>query len=68
MPAPNPKAQECAQDFMARVARVNIHPCPVCQQGRTDVVQALAGVKRLPNPFEGVARKDNSRAPPGQGP
>jgi hypothetical protein len=68
MPAPNPKAQACAQDFMARVARVNIQQCPVCQQGRLGVVQTLAGAKHLPNPFESGARKANSRAPPAQGP
>ncbi len=68
MPAPNPKAQECAQDFMARVARVNIQQCPVCQQGRLCVVQTLARAKHLPDPFEGSARKANSRAPPAQGP
>jgi Putative transposase len=68
MPTPNPKVQECAQDFMARVARVNIQQCPVCQQGCLGVVQTLAGAKRLPDPFEGGARKANSRAPPAQGP
>jgi len=67
MPAPNPQAQECAQDFMARVARVNTHQCPACGQGRMGVVQTLAGAKRLPDPFEG-SRKANSRAPPGTGP
>jgi hypothetical protein len=68
MPASNPQALLSAQDFMARVAQVNIHQCPVCQQGRMGVVQTLAGAKRLPDPFEGGARKANSRAPPGQGP
>lgn len=68
MPAPNPQALLSAQDFMARVARVNIQQCPVCQQGRMGVVQTLAGAKRLPDPFEGSARKANSRAPPAQGP
>ncbi|MDP3927062.1 MAG: transposase [Hydrogenophaga sp.] len=68
MPAPNPPAQACAQDFMARVARVNIHQCPVCQQGRLGVVQTLARAKHLPDPFEGSTRKANSRAPPAQGP
>lgn len=68
MPAPNPQAQECAQDFMARVARVNIQQCPVCQRGRMGVVQTLAGAKRLPDPFERGSRKANSRAPPAQGP
>jgi hypothetical protein len=68
MPAPNPKAQACAQDFMARVARVNIQQCPVCQQGRLGVVQTLARAKHLPDPFECSARKANSRAPPAHGP
>jgi len=68
MHALNPQAQACAQDFMARVARVNIHQCPVCQQGRLGVVQTLARVKHLPDPFECSARKANSRAPPAQGP
>jgi len=68
MPAPNPKAQACAQDFMARVARVNIQQCPVCQQGRLGVVQTLARAKHLPDPFEGSTRKANSRAPPAHGP
>ncbi|MDO9570896.1 MAG: transposase [Hydrogenophaga sp.] len=65
MPVPNPKAQACAQDFMARVARVarvNIHQCPVCQQGRLGVVQTLARAKHLPDPFECSTRKANSRA------
>jgi hypothetical protein len=67
-PEPNPKAQACAQDFMARVARVNIQQGPVCQQGRLGVVQTLARAKHLPDPFEGSTRKANSRAPPAHGP
>ncbi|MDP3922032.1 MAG: hypothetical protein Q8Q84_01485, partial [Hydrogenophaga sp.] len=55
-------------DFMARVARVNIQQCPVCQQGRLGVVQTLARAKHLPDPFEGSTRKANSRAPPAHGP
>lgn len=69
MPAPNPQAQECAQDFMARVARVDIQQCPVCQRGRMGVVQALAGAKRLPDPLDkSGSRKANGWAPPAQGP
>jgi hypothetical protein len=70
MPAPNPQAQECAQDFMARLAQLIIHQCPLCQRGRMGVVQTLAGAKRMPDPLGKVgARKANSRAPPpGQGP
>jgi hypothetical protein len=51
MPAPNPKAQAGAQDFMARVARVNIQQCPVCEHGRLRVVQTCPGHKRLPDPL-----------------
>jgi len=56
------KRSEGQENFMARVARVNIHQCPVCQQGRMGVVQTLARAKHLPDPFEGSARKANSRA------
>ncbi|MDO9483277.1 MAG: transposase, partial [Hydrogenophaga sp.] len=56
------KRSEGQENFMARVARVNIQQCPVCQQGRLGVVQTLARAKHLPDPFEGSARKANSRA------
>jgi hypothetical protein len=54
-----------AQDFMARVARVNIQQRLVCGQGRMSVVQTLEGAQRLPDPFERGARKANRRAPQG---
>jgi hypothetical protein len=56
------KPSEGQENFVARVARVNIQQCPVCQQGRLGVVQTLARAKHLPDPFEGSARKANSRA------
>lgn len=49
MPASNRAAQDSAQDFMARVAKVNISQCPACEHGRLCVVQTLAGLKRLPD-------------------
>lgn len=50
-PAANPQAKECAQDFMARVARVNIEQCPACQHGQLCVMQTSPGPKRLPDPM-----------------
>jgi hypothetical protein len=49
-PAPNPSAQEAAQDFMARVARIDVLRCPQCQHGPLRVVERLGGAKRLPLP------------------
>lgn len=43
MPAKN----RAAQDFMTRVAKVNISQCPACEHGRLRVVQTLTGCKRL---------------------
>ena len=37
MPAPNPCALEQAQDFMRRVAGIEIEPCPHCRLGRWHV-------------------------------
>jgi hypothetical protein len=72
MPAPSAQAQEGAQDFMARVARINISQCPACERGRLRVVQTLQGQKRLPDPLAGVealrGAAVRSRAPPAQGP
>lgn len=72
MPASSAQAQEGAQDFMARVARINISQCPACERGRLRVVQTLQGQKRLPDPLAGVAALTGvhvrSRAPPAQGP
>jgi hypothetical protein len=62
-PAPNPQAQEAAQAFMARVARIDTLACPQCKTGRLRVVGCLAGAKRLPLP--GTAQLDGpARGPP----
>jgi hypothetical protein len=49
-PAPNPQAQEAAQAFMARVARIDTLACPQCKTGRLRVVACVAGAKHLPLP------------------
>lgn len=41
MPAPNPLAIEDAQDFMRRVAHIEIACCPHCKSGRWQLVQAM---------------------------
>ncbi|MCK6421356.1 MAG: transposase [Aquabacterium sp.] len=41
MPAPNPVAIEHAQDFMRRVANIDIACCPHCRIGRWQLVQAM---------------------------
>ena len=43
MPAPNLQALECAQTFMARVARVDVGLCPCCGMGRLRVAAVLVG-------------------------
>jgi hypothetical protein len=72
MPVPSAQAQEGAQDFMARVARINISRCPACERGRLRVVQTLQGQKRLPDPLAGVEVLGSAvvrcRVPPAQGP
>ncbi|MBK5206009.1 MAG: IS91 family transposase [Polaromonas sp.] len=61
MPQLNPRAMECAQGFMARVARIDVGLCPCCKAGRMRVTQVLPGAARLP------ALACNVR-PPGRGP
>ena len=39
MPAPNPCALEQAQDFMRRVAGIEIERCPQCKLGRWRVIE-----------------------------
>ena len=48
MPQPSVQAMECAHDFMARVARIDVHLCPCCKAGRMRVTQVLLGPSRLP--------------------
>ena len=63
MPQANPVALESAQDFMRRVAQVDLHQCPCCQVGRLRLVETLRGRKTLPAP--GVA---SAITPPSTGP
>ena len=60
----NPNGDKLTQ---ACVAKVNIHQCLACGQGRLAVVQTLARPKRLPDPWADVHRPKppaNSRTPP----
>ena len=61
MPLPNPQAMECAQGFMARVAKIDLDLCPCCKVGRLQVTAVLQGQARLPTPSSVVL-------PPGRGP
>jgi Putative transposase len=66
-PAPSPAAQEAAQAFMARVARIDVLTCPQCLHGPLRVVERLGGVKRLPLPGAPVAAfpaAGQARGPP----
>lgn len=63
-PAPNPQAIESAQAFMARVAQVQLHTCPVCQ-GPLHVGATRAGLRHLPAPGQAMpATPPPARAPP----
>jgi len=62
MPVLNPQAQESAQAFMARVARMDVGLCPACKVGRLRTVEVLAGVKQLPAPGARVLPQE--RGPP----
>jgi hypothetical protein len=48
MPQPNVRAMECAHDFLARVAKIDVRLCPCCKAGRMRVTQVLLGPLRLP--------------------
>ena len=62
MPAVNREAVECAQAFMARVARIDVLRCPCCNVGTLRVTAVLAGPGRLPAPACTVLPQ--SRGPP----
>jgi hypothetical protein len=62
-PLPNPQATASAQDFMARVAKVQIHTCPKCH-GPLRVVQTCSGVRHLPAPGSQLVAPPQARAPP----
>jgi hypothetical protein len=48
MPQPSVPAMECAHDFLARVAKIDVRLCPCCKAGRMRVTQVLLGASRLP--------------------
>ena len=50
MPQSNAAALESAQDFMRRVANVDLHQCAHCQVGRLRWVETCKGSKTLPAP------------------
>lgn len=62
IPRANPRAVECAGEFMARVAKVDVGLCPCCAVGRLRVVQVLPSPRRLPVPQECALPRQ--RAPP----
>jgi hypothetical protein len=62
MPSANPAAQESAQAFMARVARIETRQCPCCKVGTLQVVATLVGCVRLPTVGRGMAGQP--RGPP----
>lgn len=64
MPQSNPVAQESAQDFLRRVAQVDLHQCPCCKLGRLRLVETLKGCKTLPAPGSQTAITQHSTGPP----
>lgn len=62
MPQTNPAAQESAQAFMARVAKIEVMQCPCCKVGKLKVVATLAGCRQLPAPASVMAGQP--RGPP----
>ena len=56
------QAQESAQAFMARVARIETMQCPCCKAHLLRVVASLPGCGRLPEP--GAFRASQPRGPP----
>jgi hypothetical protein len=48
MPQSSVQARECAHDFLARVARIDVSLCPCCKAGRMRVTRVLLGASRLP--------------------
>ena len=62
MVPPNPRAQESAQAFMVRVARLDVLQCPCCKASALRVVARLAGCRQLPVP--GIIMAGQPRGPP----
>lgn len=64
MPQSNLVALGSAQDFMHRVAQVDLHQCPCCQIGRMLLMETLKGCKTLPVPGAQTAIAPHSTGPP----
>ena len=64
MPQSNPVALELAQDFMRRVAQVDLYQRPCCQLGRLRLVETLRGCKTLPAPGAHNAITPQCTTPP----
>jgi hypothetical protein len=62
MPAIDHHAIESAQEFMTRVARIDVLRCPHCKAGTLHVVATLAGSAQLPAPSNTITTQ--SRGPP----
>ncbi len=62
MPQINPAAQESAQAFMARVAKIETRQCPHCKAGILKVMATLAGCGRMP--AVGSSMAGQPRGPP----
>lgn len=60
MPPTNPQAQESAQAFMARMAKIEVMRCPRCQAHPLKVVASLGGCRQLPMVGSGI----QARGPP----
>lgn len=63
MPAPNPAALESAQEFLRRVARMDVLQCPRCKFGRLRSVAVRPGPAGLPPPGSSALAPD-CRGPP----
>ena len=64
MPQFSRVALESAQEFMRRVAQVDVRQCPRCQRGRLGLVETLKGCKTLPQPGSPTAITPQSTGPP----
>jgi hypothetical protein len=62
-PAPDARARESAEAFMARVAHIRLNTCPRCQ-GPLHVAATLSGQRHLPAPGQEAAARAQPRAPP----
>ncbi len=64
MPAFNAQAVECAKEFMARAARIDVALCPCCKVGRLHVAEILKGVARLLAPGADATVVPHTQGPP----